>query len=339
VKHPVAQVNEAPRVSTLLPVDLGITGARAPKSNPLSPCLALCYIPAIMHLLRSLLTLSVAALGMFTFAQPAAEAPPPYQSAINSLADRLAHDIHSKHLKHRQSPKVVVTDFLNEENRANLLGQQIADALSAALQVRVPGDQLIPRKKYEDRLLAEEVSPRDLKNVEALRWYAGKAGANLVITGQFSAPHGNTTTLEIALTDINETKQVSSASADLALPPDGAKSLAEPADWPAQKVDALCRAGERHRETPGNAQPRCIYCPPPSYSEAARRNKAQARVVLRLEVDVAGIPTSAVVLSGAPYGLSEQAAEAVLHWRLSPATKENEPVPTCIQVEVSFAIH
>jgi TonB family protein len=296
---------------------------------------------SIMRLFLASLALSAFALliGVSPIAQPAPQTPSPDQTQINSLADRLAHDIHSKHLKHHESPKVLVTDFLNDQNLPNLFGQRVADALSAALQPRLPAAQLIPRKNFQDRLVADALSLKDLKNKDAVEWYTSQVGANLVVTGHFSAPKDNhTSTLELELTDISEEEQLASIRADLTLPPDGAKVLALPGDWPTPPPERLCHTGANYRYPPGTSFPRCVYCPPPSYTDAARRHKLDALVVLLVQIDEQGHPTSAVVVSGAPYGLSDQAAKAVLRWQLSPATKDNQPVATCTAVEVAFRL-
>ena len=311
-----------------------------PASCQLPPSFVLTFT-SIVRLLLALLAFSAVALvmGVSPIAQPAPQTPSPDQTQINSLADRMAHEIHSKHLKHRESPKVLVTDFLNDQSLPNLFGQRVADDLSAALQSRLPANQLIPRKNFQDRLFADALSPKDLKNKEAVEWYASQGGANLVVTGRFSAPkNNNTTTLEIELTYISEEEQLASIRADLTLPPGGAKVLALPGDWPAPPPERLCPTGANYRKTPGTSFPRCVYCPPPPYTDAARRNKLDAHVLLLVQIDEQGHPTSAVVVSGAPYGLSGQAAKAVLQWQLSPATKDNQPVPTCTAVDVMFRL-
>jgi hypothetical protein len=298
---------------------------------------------SIMRLFLALLALSAVALVMSVFvspiAQPAPQTGSPDQTQINSLADRLAHEIHTKHLKHRESPKVLVTDFLNDQSLPNLFGQRFADDLSAALQSRLPANQLIPRKNFQDRLFTDALSPEDLKNKEAVEWYASQGGANLVVTGHFSAPKdNNTSTLELELTSISEEEQLASIRADLTLPPGGAKVLALPGDWPAPPPERLCHTGANYRKPPGRSAPQCVHCPPPSYTDAARRHKLDAHVVLLVQIDEQGHPTSDVVVSGAPYGLSGQAAKAVLQWQLSPGTKDNQPVPTCIAVDVMFRL-
>jgi TonB family protein len=288
-----------------------------------------------MYLLRYVAFLLLAACAPLALAQ----SPPPYQSQINVLADRLAHNVHSAHLKHHQSPKVLVTDFVNDQGRPNLLGQQVSDALSEALSTRLSAGHLIPRKQFQDKLLAAGLSPTDIKDSDALQWQAAEAGANLLITGRLSAPNGSTSTLHLDLTNLPDAKDLSSTSADLTMPLDGAKFLAYPEDWPAPKADSLCTPIENHRNSAGTSPPQCLRCPPPSYSEAARKRKLQGKVILRVQIDEQGRATSAVVLSGAPYGLADQAVKAVLQWQFRPATKDNQPIATCTPVEVVFRLY
>lgn len=292
-----------------------------------------------MRLLRHL---PIALLVALTAAAPLnPQTPPAYQLQVSALADRLARNIHSAHLKHHQSPRVLVADFTNDETRPNLLGQQIADALSQALQSRLPAGQLIPRKQFQDRLIAAGLTPNDLKNNDALQWHAAQAGANLLFTGQLSAPKdSNTATLQIALTDIAETKDLASTSADISLPPDGAKSLHQPEAWPGLPISqALCANTQNYRKAPGSSPPQCLRCPSPSYSDAARKHKLQATIILRVQINDEGAPTSAVILSGAPYGLNDQAIKAILDWQFRPATKDNQPTASCVPIEVTFRLY
>ena len=217
-----------------------------------------------MRLFLALLALSAVALVMSVspIAQPAPQTPSPDQTQINSLADRLAHEIHSKHLKHRESPKVLVTDFLNDQSLPNLFGQRVADDLSAALQSRLPANQLIPRKNFQDRLFTDALFPKDLKNKDAVEWFASQVGANLVVTGHFSAPKdNNTSTLELELTYISEEEQLASIRANLTLPPDGAKVLALPGDWPAPPPERLCHDRRELPQPPWHVIPPVCVLP------------------------------------------------------------------------------
>jgi TonB family protein len=297
-----------------------------------------------MVLRRHFVILALATFAPLALAQTAPPSPPQdspaYQTQLNSLADRLAKELRSKHLKHHQSPKVLVADFVNDQSHQNLLGQQLSDALSSALQSRLSSGQLISRKDFQDRLVAEGLSPADLKDQAALEWHAAQAAANVLLTGRLSPPgEGNSSTLQVQLTDIPDSKALSSDTAQLSLLPDAAKLLAFPEDWPKAARDARCSATVNRRKSAGNSPAQCKYCPAPQFSEAARQQKVQAHVTLEVYIDEQGTPTSAVVLSGAPYGLSDQAVKAVLQWQFNPATRDNQPVASCAPIEVMFRLY
>jgi TonB family protein len=85
--------------------------------------------------------------------------------------------------------------------------------------------------------------------------------------------------------------------------------------------------------------PKATYSPDPAYPEEARRAKYQAWVVLWLVVDAEGSPRQIRVQQTAGMGLDEQAIESVKQWRFEPATKNGQPVPVRVNVEVNFRLY
>jgi TonB family protein len=109
--------------------------------------------------------------------------------------------------------------------------------------------------------------------------------------------------------------------------PDGAA----PAEGPSR--DGTYRVGG------GVKAPKATYSPDPAYPEEARRAKYQACVVLWLVVDAEGSPQKIRIQQAAGMGLDEEAIEAVKQWRFEPATRNGQPVPVMINVEVNFRFH
>lgn len=85
--------------------------------------------------------------------------------------------------------------------------------------------------------------------------------------------------------------------------------------------------------------PKTTYAPDPPYSDEARSAKYQAWVFLRLVVDPKGLPQQIRVQQSAGMGLDEKAIETAKLWRFAPATKNGQPVPLQIWVEMSFQLH
>jgi len=85
--------------------------------------------------------------------------------------------------------------------------------------------------------------------------------------------------------------------------------------------------------------PEVIYNPEPSFSDEARKAKAQGVVVLLLVVGKDGLPHGIRVGQSLGMGLDEKAMEAVGRWRFKPATLNGQPVATQIAVQVEFHLY
>jgi periplasmic protein TonB len=89
----------------------------------------------------------------------------------------------------------------------------------------------------------------------------------------------------------------------------------------------------------GVTAPRAVFAPDPEYSDEARRAKYQGSVLLWLVVGADGLPSDIRVVRSVGLGLDEKALEAVRTWRFQPGLKDGKPVPTQINVEVSFRLY
>jgi TonB family protein len=72
------------------------------------------------------------------------------------------------------------------------------------------------------------------------------------------------------------------------------------------------------------------------YTAAARNDKVQGTVQLRLVVDAQGVPQRIAVNHPLGYGLDQQGAEAVAKWRFNPAQRAGQPVASAILVNIDF---
>ena len=74
----------------------------------------------------------------------------------------------------------------------------------------------------------------------------------------------------------------------------------------------------------------------PEFSAQARKDKTQGVVLLSMVVGADGLPHDIQVVRSLGHGLDEKAIEAVSQWRFEPGTKDGEPVPVAVMVEVNF---
>ncbi|MGA2419233.1 MAG: hypothetical protein ABSG69_04070, partial [Candidatus Acidiferrum sp.] len=205
-----------------------------------------------------------------------AQTAPTYQSEIDTLADRLANDIQQSSTS-GPAPKVLVIDFVNQKGNVNPLGEQLANDLSDALQIRLAAKDMIAHQLFLQRLHATGLSPVDLLDSDALQWNAARAGATLIIKGRLFA-FTKSTTLQVDLIRLSDSKGLSSASADLTVSPDTRKLLNDPLNWPATpnvaldcgplQSDAMVAAFSEAGITP----PKCTKCSVPPQANPDRDN-------------------------------------------------------------------
>lgn len=89
----------------------------------------------------------------------------------------------------------------------------------------------------------------------------------------------------------------------------------------------------------GVTVPQAIFSPEPSFSDEARKAKAQGIVMLVLVVGKDGRTYDIHVRQSLGLGLDEKAIEAVGRWRFRPATLNGLPVATQIAVQVDFRLY
>jgi TonB family protein len=264
-----------------------------------------------------------------------AETPPTYQSQIDALADRLAHEVQTTPRKSTAPQKLFVASFVNSDKHSSILGRQLADALSAALETRLGTSAQLSRKQFQDRMDALGITAPEVANNRVVAWQAAQAGANLLLLGNISTPNRPLPLLLVSLFELPDNRELSIGSAELTLTSDKL-SLINTADItppPSGSVPVGSRAGDE-----GVTDPRCQSCPTPDYPEAARQAKFHSVVLLKVTIDAQGQVSSILVLAGAPFGLDRQAVKAVSKWRFVPAIKAGKPIPASIEVDVAFRL-
>jgi TonB family protein len=85
--------------------------------------------------------------------------------------------------------------------------------------------------------------------------------------------------------------------------------------------------------------PKVLSKADPTFTDAARFLHLQGRTVLKIIVDEHGEPRVTGIVRPLGAGLDDQAVECVRHWRFAPATRDGEPVPVEVDVEVSYRLY
>lgn len=94
-----------------------------------------------------------------------------------------------------------------------------------------------------------------------------------------------------------------------------------------------------YRVGKGVLPPHVKYDPDPVYSEVARQAKYQGTCILWLIVGEDGMARHIRIQRPLGMGLDEEAVRAVTAWKFDPATKDGQPVPVMINVEVNFRLY
>ncbi|SRR5882724_356416 len=248
---------------------------------------------------------------------------------------------------------ILVVNFAGPTGATSALGMQLADALSLQLSAQASGIQIADRAKLQQYLEKERIASKLLEDDNAARWLAMENGATAVLIGYLRGGP-NQKQLRVQLLDTRDfgrrDGKIKSSTDDAVfdgLGYFGDLDPAEPFDSayaPAFKDDPPDLTHLRESKSSfGNeskiAFPRCTYKPDPSYTDAARRAKAQGILVMQTVISLDGRITEAQVLKGLPYGLNEQALEVVRTWRCEPATVDARPVSTKVPIEVTFRLY
>lgn len=106
----------------------------------------------------------------------------------------------------------------------------------------------------------------------------------------------------------------------------------------AQEVAHTNPAQGARTPPPQNAQtaPGVMYKVDAVCTKDARNAGVEGAVILSAIVSADGIATDIQVTRGLGKGLDERAIEALRQWQFKPATKNGEPAPKNVSVEIAF---
>ncbi len=238
--------------------------------------------------------------------------------------------VFSKEIRKARFKSVVVADFVSKDGEASTQGQYIAGQLSQRLEQHKKDFVVLDRDRLSDALRRTQLLPKDLTNVDSLQRVASALPVDAIVTG----------TLETNQSQYALTVTVRNAK-DGALLVSSEKPLAR-----SPFLDSLPPAlsNPPNGELPiagkfGVSTPTCEYCPYPSYTPEARKNKIQGVVVLLVTVTLEGRTGNIKLVKSPDQSLSEKAIEAVRNWRFKPATKDGVPVTVLVPIEVSFHLY
>jgi TonB family protein len=110
----------------------------------------------------------------------------------------------------------------------------------------------------------------------------------------------------------------------------------DPSDKPAPTPAQTAPPPGVYRSGGNVVPPRAIKEVGAQYTDEARRSKIQGTVLVELVVAADGSVANPRVVRSLDAGLDEQAIKAVRQWQFTPGSKDGQPVPVLVTVEMAF---
>jgi TonB family protein len=277
-----------------------------------------CLLPSrFCYISRLVIVLLLCFAPIFTGGAALAQALD-FDDAVNHLGAALrAAQIH----------KVIVSDFANDAGRVTLQGVLIADKFWFAL-LEERDFETLNRDRLHMHLYGPTLPKKgSLEKAEVNA--AQAAGAEVVVMGNIEQ---GTKVVRINVTALNVSTRQKIAQRTVAVP--RTHSLDDLASRFVQPDGPTYLVGQN-----GVSMPACTYCPTPQYTNAARKNKLEGKVVVTAIIDPAGKAEKILAVRGLGDGLTAQALAAVRKWRFKPAQDSNgNAVTVMVPLDVFFRL-
>lgn len=236
----------------------------------------------------------------------------------------------AKEIEQAQFHKVYVADFLDASGVRTEKGCYFASDFSTKLAKDAGHFEVVNRLQAQKQLNELHISARDLQQPETLSKAAQVLGADAVLVGTAKVTATDADLL-FSLRDAASGKEVSAFEYHEKLRP-----LFE-ADFPAVEVESDHLFYFPNLD--GVSNPKCIYCPNPSYTDKARANKYQGSVLLSVLVDEKGAIRDMRVVQDPGYGLAQKAIDSLKKWHMEPSRDpQGNSVAVRVAIETVFRL-
>jgi TonB family protein len=267
---------------------------------------------------------------------PSVDRTPVSAPTLDALIAQVARQIIQKHLK----SVVVIGAAGPMPDEPTQFGSEFGDKVSAALAKQ--SNELRVEDRAELRALVEKngVSNAMVVSDALANWVASKAGVEGYMLVEFTrvASGGAEILVTLYRTDKEDGYFLSSANTtmDLTLEQYTAGLRPIDSDWNKETYGR-----EEFRQMPAGRKPTCEWCPRPEYTEAARKERYQEKVIMDVTVFPDGKPGDIAVIKSARYGLTADSVESILRtWKFKPALDaDGKPMAVRVPVEVYFQLY
>jgi TonB family protein len=270
---------------------------------------------------------------------------------FDALATRTAAAVRESTNGSSQSATVLILDFREKSAPASELGRELATEFDAALRKHSQGFVVLDAADLKEAVKIHNL-PENTLSSPANTCYAADLGATVSIEGRLEVGSANVE-LELLARQVGPRKLIFRDSITFPLSASMTRLAGTPApsappvftdekkEWinPEKAPNITAPKQPRNPGLP-NRLPECEYCPQPAFSNDAISAKFMGTLTLQVQIRADGIPAKISTSQGLPCGLTDNAIEAVEHWRFKPATGPNgEPVAVEQTVQVTFRLY
>jgi hypothetical protein len=221
--------------------------------------------------------------------------------------------------------EVTAADFVDAGGRVTLQGVFLSDRLLALLEAQ-KAFQRVDRSPLRQDVYSEKILTIDSFE-KAERNAARGLGAEGLIVGTIDQNAGYLSVTITALS-VSTGQRINQWTISVARTP----FLDDLATHPIRPNGPIYVSGQNGVKTPT-----CLYCPPPRYTEAARKNHVHGHVILSAIIEPSGRAVKIGEIRGLSDGLTEEAINVVQQWKFRPGhDAKGSPVPVMVSIEVVF---
>jgi TonB family protein len=227
---------------------------------------------------------------------------------------------------------VVVFDFIGPNKKLNVLGQDLADKFSATLQSAAPALIVINRAAVTKLIDNNRVAPDVIGDPEIAWWLASKSKVDAFVLGELSLA-GDEAKLTIVPISVKSGDAIIQLSFAMPVNADMKTQLSTPVG-PVHEVNTTQLVAAK------GTLPKCVHCPTPQFSNAARDHHFQGRVQLSVLIGLDGRARDIAVLNPVAYRLTEKAIEAVQSWTFVPGkSADGKAIEVETPIDVTFRLY
>jgi TonB family protein len=267
------------------------------------------------------------------------------QDPLDAAASEAAAAIAKAAGKHSSDAQVLVADFSETKGHPTALGPDLTRQFSLSLQAHAKNFTLSDRDQVLRQLAADKLPAESYANPNTLKCYSPAQVAEFVVTGEMN-DMPDAIVIAIKAFRIKGSQVIFDKQVSLDLTPAMRQLLKQdPYAIASPNSDHAATDRSNHTRAPGggangNSMPACVYCPSPSFSDAARKKKYQGVVVAQVRIDVDGRVAEVSIVRGLPCGLNKEAIATLYQWKFRPATdRDGQPLEVTVPVEVSFRLY